>query len=251
MRYISIAFLTVAAASFPVAAMQPNGQALFSIADVDRETVPAGTPAAFEAAFGHKTDYVNERWYELTREVRDQKITFVPLTLVPLPDGRKALISTGANDCTGDVCSGVNSIHYLRREGALYKVEGEWLEAGASSTLGKPATRWGLMDAITAEPVLYTEGSSVLSGYACSYASLTELTQAGPVEIARIPIHYSNSGATEAGFVPVTLTGEIIAAEKGRSFTVRYAGSRTFSERYVRNADGSYNLAGTSQVPRC
>jgi len=240
----------VVVATVPVSAREPSRPPLFEVVDVDRDTVPAGTPEAFEAAFGRKTQYDGGgRWYELTREVDGHDITFVPLTLISLPDGRKALITTGASDCTSHACSGVNAVHYLQREGARYQVDGEWLDVGASGTFGNPARRWGWTAAITGAPVLYTEGGGVWQGYACSAATLTELGAHGPVEIASIPIHYSNGGAVDTG--TVTLTGTITAAEQGRSFTVSYAGSSQFDELYVRGADGRYRLEGDTKVPHC
>lgn len=155
----------------------------------------------------------------------DHDIDFVPLALIPLPDGRKALVTTGASDCTGHVCSGINAVHYLRRAGGRYAVDGEWLDVGAKGTFGNPASRWGWTAAITSAPVLYTEGGGVWQGYACAFATLTELAADGPVEIASIPVHYSNGGAARTGIV--TLTGTIIAADQGRSFTVSYSGTPT------------------------
>ena len=244
MKYLVLVSMAVVAAS-PLAAKQPAGQPLFAVGDVDRDTVPAGTPEAFWAAFGKSPRN------EAVRAVDGGNYTYVPLALIPLPGGRTALVSTGASDCTGHACSGLNAVHYLERESgkAGYKVAGEWLDVGAAGTMGNPATQWGWTDAIADAPVLYTEGGGVWQGYACAYASLTELTPSGPVEIASIPIHYSNGGAVEKGVKQ--FDGRITAAEKGRSFTVTYTGSRSFSERYQRGADGRYTLAGKSKVPGC
>ncbi|WP_196258156.1 hypothetical protein [Pelagibacterium limicola] len=224
---------------------------LIDIADVNWDAVPAGTPEAFEAAFGENTRTGNTRWYQAAREIDGETITFVPLALIPLPDGRTALVSTGGSSCTGQACSGVNSVHYLRREHARYEVDGEWLNVGATGTVGNPALRWGQTDAIADAPVLYTEGGGVWQGYACSYAALTHLTPAGPVEIASIPVYYSNEGAAEDGADVVTLNGHIVGAREGQSFTVRYSGTGSFNERYVRHADGSYHPVEPSRMPQC
>lgn len=249
MKFVVVAVLAITATA--AGAQKPSAQALFEIVEVNRDTVPAGTPEAFEAAFGENTRSGAGRWYETVRELEGQSFTFVPLTLIPLPDGRSALVSTGASDCTGQACSGRNTIHYLRREGARYAVDGEWLDVGASGVVGNPATRWGRTDAIADDPVLYTEGGGVWQGHSCSYASLTQLTATGPVEIARLPVHYSNGGAAEDAAAIVTLSGSIVAAVKGREFTVRYTGSRDFSEKYVRNADGQYLPAAASRMSPC
>jgi hypothetical protein len=253
-RVSRAAFLAPAIAAVavvPAVAAQPAEEGLFAVADVNRDTVPAGTPEAFEAAFGEKTRTADRRWHEARRDVGGQNVLFVPLTLIPMPEGRVALISTGAGDCGVSSCSGVNAVHYLRREGARYAVGGEWLDVGAGSAFGNPARRWGWTGAIAGDPVVYTEGGGVWQGYACSYASLTRLTPAGPVEIATIPVHYSNEGAAGDEADVVAVSGRIVAAKKDRSFTVRYTGARTYSERYVRGADGTYRLAGRSRAPRC
>lgn len=219
-------------------------QSLFTIADVDRDHVTAGTPAAFYAAF--KGADRNEA----VRKLDDTDYTFVPLALIPMPDGKTALISTGASDCTGHVCSGINSVHYLEGDKGSYKATGEWLSVGTAGTYGNPALSWGWSDAIASSPVLYTDGGGTWQGYSCSVAALTELTPKGPIELASIPIYYSNSGATETGVVEVQ--GRITSAEKDRSFTVTYFGTpKTFSEKYVRGKDGTYKLAGKSHVPSC
>lgn len=239
-----VASIAVAATVLPAAA-RTAPQALFDVTDVDRDTVPAGTPEAFWAAFGPSPKN------ESTRAVDGTNYVYVPLTKIALPDGKTALISTGASECDGHACSGLNSVHYLDRDASTgkYKVTGEWMDVGAAGTFGNPATGWGVSDAIADAPVLYTDGGGVWQGYACSYAVLTELTPDGPVEIAQIPTYYSNGGAVETGATDVT--GRITEAQKGHSFTVTYAGSKTFTERYVRGADGRYKLSGKTRVPSC
>jgi len=240
-----LALAAVFLAAYPAAAAPPKARALFKVEDVDRDTVPAGTPEAFWAAFGKSPKN------EAVRTVDQTDYTYVPLALIPLPDGKTALIGTGASECTGHACSGLNSVHYLERDAdqARYKAVGEWLDVGTAGTFGNPALRWGWTNAIATSPVLYTEGGGTWQGYSCSYATLTELGPKGPVDIAGIPVSYSNSGATEKS--AIELEGEITAAEKGRSFTVTYTGSKTFSERYERGADGKFHIVGKSRMPEC
>ena len=98
--------------------------------------------------------------------------------------------------------------------------------------------------------MLYTEGGGTWQGYSCSYASLTRLGATAPEDVAQFPVYYNDGGANENN--PVEYTGEITSTEKGRSFTVTYTGSKTFSERYVLGSDGKYTLAsGESRVPTC
>ena len=239
-----VALATAAQPAMAQDAVETGPQSMFKIEDVDRDNVKAGTPAGFYAAFKDA-----ER-NEATRKVDDTNYTFVPLAYIPLPDGKTALISTGASECTGHVCSGINSVHYLEGSISNYKVTGEWLNIGTGGTYGNAALSWGWSDAIASSPVLYTDGGGTWQGYSCSYASLTELTPKGPVELANFPVYYSNSGATETGVMEVK--GAVTSAEKDRSFTVSYSGlPKTVNEKYVRGKDGKYESVGKSKVPTC
>lgn len=242
-RFVGVSCTVLAFATPAAGAEQTAPASIIEVQDVDRDTVPAGTPEAFWAAFGENLKN------EADRTVDETTYTYVPLALIPLPGGKTALVSTGASECTGHACSGLNSVHYLERKGARYTVTGEWLDVGTSGTFGNPALYWGWSEAIAAAPVLYTEGGGTWQGYSCAFAVLTELAATGPAEIASIPIYYTDEGARETNSTVVK--GQITAAEKGRSFTVTYTGTRTFSERYVRGADGTYKVAGKSRVPTC
>ena len=223
-----------------------SGVSLIQIREVDRDGVPAGTPAAFTAAFP------NAQRNEAAKQVGEERYTFVPLAFVPLSDTLVALVSTGSNDCTGQACSGLNAVHYLSHEPGKprypFEVKGEWLDVGAVGVVGNPALRWGWTDRIADAPVLYTEAGGTWQGRSCSYAVLTALTPSGPVQIARIPTAFSDA-STEGG--EAGMDGTITAAEKGTSFTVSYGGSRSFTETYRRGADGRFRLKGKSRVPSC
>ncbi|AZI35743.1 hypothetical protein [Caenibius tardaugens] len=248
-KFLGVTVSLLAISTAPAMAESSAKTALFAVDDVNRDTVPAGTPEAFQAAFGKSSSNA------VTRAVDDQNYSFVPLALIPLSGGKTALISTGASECTGHVCGGLNTVHYLQpasgqaASASRYAVAGEWMDVGASGTFGNPALRWGWTDAIASAPVLYTEGGGVWQGYACSYAVLTELTPAGPVEIASIPIYYSDGGAKETG--ASAYEGTITSSVKNQSFTVTYTGSKTIAERYIRNKDGKYELKGKTKVPQC
>lgn len=243
----SKALTLLTAFAWSVVALPVSAQSLIEITDVDRDAVPAGTPAAFVVAFPDA-----ER-NEAVREIGDYTYSFVPLAFIPLSDARVALVSTGANECTAQACTGLNAVHYLTHDvGAPrypFKLEGEWLDVGAAGGgIGNPATRWGWTRAIADSPVLYTESGGVWQGRACSYVHLTELTPSGPVDIARFPISFSDA-SIEGGDPGVE--GVIATADKGRSFTVSYTGSASFNETYKRGADGQYRMDGQSRVPTC
>ncbi|WP_427791696.1 hypothetical protein [Brevundimonas diminuta] len=228
------------------AGRSPAGRSLIDIRDVDRDSVPAGTPAAFGVAFPGAARN------EAARQIGDDLYTFVPLTFIPLSDTRVALVSTGANDCTGQACSGMNAVHYLGHDAGEprypYSLQGEWLDVGAAGVVGNPALRWGWTTAMGEHPVLYTEAGGVWQGRACGQAVLTELTPEGPVEIASLQIYFSDADAEDGD---TGVEGVISAAEKGRSFTVSYSGSSDFTETYRRGPDGRYRLDGKSRVPAC
>ena len=238
----ALATLASAAAFVPAAL----AQSVIETRDVNRDAVPAGTPAAFVVAFPDA-----ER-NEAVREVGEDAYSFVPLAFIPLSDTRVALVSTGANDCTGQACTGLNAVHYLSHDAGEprypYSLQGEWLDVGAVGVMGNPALQWGWSRAITEHPVLFTEAGGVWQGRACGYAVLTELTPSGPKDIARIPTSFSDA-SVEGGDPGVE--GVITSAEKGRSFTVSYTGSASFDEVYKRGADGEYRVDGTSRVPTC
>ena len=236
---------TVVAA--PVTVQAEPGASLIEIADVDRDAVPTGTPAAFYVAFP------NADRNEARRQVGGENVyAFVPLAFIPLTDTRVALVSTGANDCTGQACSGLNAVHYLDHPTGAprypYTLQGEWLDVGATGVVGNPAARWGWTKAIADNPVLFTEGGGVWQGRACGYAVLTELTPSGPVDIARFQTSFSDASADDGD---AGVDGVITSAEQGRSFTVSYSGSVRFSETYRRGADGQFKLDGPSRVPAC
>lgn len=238
--------LCLAALGSAVVAFSASAQSLIEIQDVDRDAVPAGTPAAFAVAFP------DAQRNEAVREVGEDSYSFVPLGFIPLTDTLVALVSTGANECMGQACTGLNAVHYLAHDAGTprypYSLQGEWLDVGAVGVVGNPALRWGWTRAIADSPVLYTEAGGVWQGRACGYALLTELTPSGPVDIARIPTSFSDA-SIEGGDPGVE--GVITAADKGHSFTVSYTGSASFNEIYKRGADGQYRLDGKSRVTTC
>lgn len=246
MKCRSIALACSLTALFTIPALAASEQSLFNVDYVDRDTVPAGTPAAFEVAFP------NAQRSEAQRKVKDDTFTFVPLAFIPLSDTRVALISTGANECTAQACSGLNSVHYLDHAAGQpqypYTLAGEWLDVGITGVVGNPAARWGWSTEVTNAPVLYTEAGGTWQGHSCTYVVLTELTTKEPVEIARFPLEISDAGGETNA---VDLKGEITAVEKGKSLTVSYTGSDKFQEVYKKGADGRFTLEGKSRVPEC
>ena len=238
--------LCLAAAAAASVVAPAAAQSLIEVKDVDRDAVPAGTPAAFAVSFP------DAQRNEATREIGEDSYSFVPLAFIPLSDTRVALVSTGANACTGQACTGLNAVHYLSHDAGEprhpYSLQGEWLDVGAAGVMGNPALQWGWTRAIADNPVLFTEAWGVWQGRACGYAVLTELTPSGPKDIARIQTSFSDASSDDGD---PGVEGVIISADKGRSFTVSYSGSARFDETYTRGADGQYRLQGASRVTAC
>jgi len=198
-KTVALTALVVAASAvaFAPAAL---AHSVIETRNVNRDAVPAGTPAAFVGAFPDA-----ER-NEAVREVGEDAYSFGPLAFIPLSETRVALVSTGVNDCTGQACNGLNAVHYLSHDAGEprypYSLQGEWLDVGAVGVLGNPALQWGWTRAITDHPVLFTEAGGVWQGRACGYAVLTELTPSGPKDIARIPTSFSD--ASVEGGIPAS-----------------------------------------------
>ncbi|MDM7850880.1 hypothetical protein [Pseudochrobactrum kiredjianiae] len=246
MKYRNIALVCSLSMFAAIPALAASEKSLFNVDYVNRDIAPAGTPAAFEVAFP------NAQRSEAQRTIGEDTFSFVPLAFIPLSDTRVALISTGANECTSQACSGLNTVHYLEHSAGApqypYTLKGEWMDVGMTGVVGNPAIRWGWSANIADAPVLYTEAGGTWQGRSCTYAILTELTESKPVEIARIPLHMSDASSEEKA---IKYDGEITDAEKGRSLTVSYSGTESFQEIYKRGADGKFQLEGKSRVPEC
>jgi hypothetical protein len=167
--------------------------------------------------------------------------------LIEAPFG-PVLVSHGYVPNAAHVDAGAIAVHYLApaEDGfALVRDFPEAVEVGSSGELSD----WSVSDKFSDLPVIQAEGGGTWQGYTCSYAVLSELTPRGPIELARIQTAYDDSGAKETG--AQSIEGKIGEIAKGKSFVVRYGGTRSFVERYVRRGDRFVREGGKSQVPEC
>ena len=143
---------------------------------------------------------------------------------------------------------GLVAAYYLRRDATGFSLVRAYPEMVSTGSFGDFA-QWDVSTAFGTNPVVRVEGGGTWQGCTMSVASLVELTPKGPQLLADVPLYYDNGGAVERG--AQRFTGTIGPIEPGQGFTVRYRGTRTFAERYVR--DGStYRLqGGSSRVPGC
>lgn len=164
------------------------------------------------------------------------EIIYATGKLVPLGGDHFALISDGKG---GDahVDSGVLAIHYLTRTATGFTRTGAWPEFTYGGTFGAPP-QWSVRTDLTAAPALLTSGGGTWQGYTCVSSDVIELAPDKPVMRADgIPTHYDSSGAAFDEKDAREMDGALAAAEKGRSFQVRYSGDRTATVTYTLSGD--------------
>jgi hypothetical protein len=188
------------------------------------------------------------RGVEARRAIDDAVHVFRPVALHRIGADLWVLLSTGSKEDAGHVDEGVNAIHYLRDAEGGWQLVGEWLNLGSVGTVGNAATAWGFTTALGNNPYLVTSGGGVWQGCAVSLATLTELTPGGPVD--RGSFTDAMSSGAGPGQKNQAYDGAIVAAERDKSFTVAYTGTRAFRQRYVLN-QGRYKLVGKDRVPGC
>ena len=97
--------------------------------------------------------------------------------------------------------------------------------------------------------MIQVEGGGTWQGYTCSVTTLVELRPEGPAEIASFPSLYDDGGAVEDK--PQSIRGRIADIRKGQGFTVKFEGTRSFTERYVWRGGKYEREGGESRIPTC
>lgn len=194
---------------------------------------------AFEAAFGSR----GEAALSVQADGVDEDVRYAPGRLI-WPAFGPVLLSEGKVQDPAHVSAGKIAIHYLRPAGDRFEVVRAFPAAIATGSFGQVA-RWSLSPRFSTWPVVVAEGGGTWQGYTCSWLTLTELRPGGPAQLARVPLAYDDRGAKEEEEEAdaVSIDGRILNVVKDQSFDVVYSGSRSFSEHYVRSANG-YAVAG-------
>lgn len=209
----------------------------------DVKTLPADEQLrrAFQVAFdARRTAKV---------KIGEEDVEFTPGKLVWTDDGA-ILISEGRVRDFAHVSSGKLAVHYLRPEGGSFVLVKAFVPAVETGSMGA-MSEWGVSSAFGDRPMIYAEGGGTWQGYTCASTELVELRAGGPARVALIPTTYDNSGSIVDDAAAVSYDGKILNIVKGRSFDVRYTGSKRFTDHYVLRG-GSYVLAGgASQMERC
>ncbi|MDT8760313.1 hypothetical protein MZO42_16550 [Sphingomonas psychrotolerans] len=143
---------------------------------------------------------------------------------------------------------GVVAAYYLREQQGRFELIKAYPEAAMSGSFGDLA-KWSVSDKFAALPVLVVEGGGTWQGCTVGNTDLVELRPNGPATLASITTTFDDSGMEQDA--PQSLTGKLSDVVRDRSFTVRYEGTRSFAERYVRRGDRFEFEGGESQVPGC
>jgi hypothetical protein len=215
--------------------------ALVQLIAPNAERKEAARDAMFIAAFGKAAP--------VERSIDEQSYSFSPEAIQTLGGDMFALISMGYNVEDGHAQSGMNTIHYLRKTATGYTIVGEWMGMGATGTFGQPALRYALTTKLGKNPYLVTQAGGTWQGYTCENTLLTELMPDKPMERANFDTGYSNSGAM-TDRKRQDINGIITAAVPDVSFTVRFTGTRKFTQIWARDAE-KYNLKEGYEVPEC
>ncbi len=171
---------------------------------------------------------------------KDDKLLDTPFGLVLLRHGH-------APDA-GHPEGGVIAAYYLREQDGRFALARAYPEAAMSGSFGDLA-KWAVSDKFATLPVLVVEGGGTWQGCTVSDTDLIELRPTGPARLASITTLFDDSGMEQDN--PQSLTGSVTDIVRDRSFTVRYEGTRSFAERYVRRGDRFVLEGGESQIPGC
>lgn len=143
---------------------------------------------------------------------------------------------------------GAIAAYYLRAQEGGFALVKAWPEAATSGSFGDLG-KWSLSDTFASVPVLVVEGGGTWQGCTIGLTDLVALQPSGPAAIASITTTFDNSGMEPES--AQSLTGSFADIVRDRGFTVRYQGTRSFAERYVRRGARFQPEGGESQVPGC
>lgn len=161
---------------------------------------------------------------------------------------KQALVTSTYLPGVAQQTSGYLSIYYLEWEDGDFIVKGKWPEAMSGYPHGGAPEAVSITDWFGPAPTIYAEGASSGQGYDCTYFELTELRRDAPKSVALVRLSYSNEGAVESG--ATIIDGKIVAIVPGKSFTIRYTGSRNFTETWTRKG-GRYVLPHETRMKTC
>jgi hypothetical protein len=158
------------------------------------------------------------------------------------------LLRHGKIPDAGHAEGGVIAAYYLRAQDGGFALAKAYPEAAVSGSFGDLA-KWSVSDKFAALPVLVIEGGGTWQGCTVGQTDLIELRPNGPASLASIVTIFDDSGMGQDP--SQSLEGSFADIVRDRSFTVRYKGTGSFAERYVRRGDRFVLEGGESQIPGC
>ena len=237
--------------AYPAHDKEPNPSALAPAAKPSLSAVRALSPGkqvdlAFEAVFGGGA-----------REIRvpDEAVYTYDKGKVVWTEFGPILIAEGTGDEPYPVALGTLGIFYLRElAGPKLEVVRRWPDAVVGSIMANPP-QWKIRQDITDRLMIESTAGGVWQGYACDSTTLTELTPDGPKSLVTFDSHYDSSGAVEDG--AQTFDGAIANVVRNRSFDVRFTGTRTVTQHFVRKGAGYVRVPAAGEeshesvIPTC
>ena len=202
---------------------------------------------AFEAAFGERGTVIVPVGEE-GRSSFVEQVEFAPGKLIWPPFG-PVLVSEGEVVQGAHASSGKLAVHYLDGSHGAFRVTRSVVPAVETGSFGRVGD-WRISDDFIQHPVLVAEGGGTWQGYSCSWVTLAALAPEGVVELARLPLSYSDAGAV-GDEKSTRIEGRIANVVKGRSFDVVYSGTRAFTEHYERQGSAYVRAGGPSQMREC
>ena len=191
----------------------------------------------------------------LVRQVDHDQETTSPVQLIRQGD-RAILITTTELGQGCHYCGGSLGIYYLKRAGDTFTVVGKFPRATLSGSFGR-APEWSVSNKFGSVPTLVARNGTGGQGYACGSIELIELAADRPRKLVRVTADEDGTGdGPRPNPGSFQLKGEIGEIVPGKSFTMNYtgikvgAGPQSFSEAYVRTANG-YSLVGKSKLQPC
>ncbi len=166
------------------------------------------------------------------------RMRFSPALLVPLPQGRYALVSKGQNvDDTCHGCDGAYSVAHLKQVGSRLTLEAPpFAQADSDSGFGAPP-KLELFNGLAAEPVLSVRGSHEGMGSVERWQSLIRL--GGDARATKVAATFP-VGLTvrdEHNKLKCAMSAKLAPMAADQSITLTYTGALQRQVRYAWSGD--------------
>lgn len=247
---LTIGLVVLAAVAVLGWLLWPRAEMSPSVAEATPSLAAAEIPASAQDGSGRLAAAVTVVFPRgaAAQDENGERYTFETHRLIDTAFG-PVLLSEGKAVDPAHVSAGRIDVAYLRADGQGFAMVKNYPAAIEIGSFGEMSD-WSVSGDYADVQTVTAEGGFSGQGYTCGAVVLTELRPEGPAEVATVRTIYDNSGAAIDGDSPVTIEGKIVNIRKGAGFDVRYAGTRSFTDHWVRRG-GKYVLQGKSQLPEC